>query len=95
MRAFLIAFALVLVVRGAAAAPTPAPVRAEIDALLATLQSSGCWFNRNGTWYSATVAKEHLLSKLGNVEKMTTIDSTEQFIARVAEVVDDANAVDT
>ena len=39
------------------AGPTPAPLRAEIDALMARLQASGCQFNRNGTWYNGTKAK--------------------------------------
>ena len=66
------------------AAPTPAPVRAEIDALLARMQSSRCRFYRNGEWFDAAKAKQHLLNKLKNAEKVTTLDSTEAFIARVA-----------
>ena len=65
-------------------APTPAPVRAEIDTLLARMQSSGCTFYRNGEWFDAAKAKRHLLSKLRNVEKVTTLESTEAFIAVVA-----------
>ena len=66
------------------AAPTPAPVRAEIETLLAQLESSGCKFYRNGQWFSGPRAKQHLLSKLENAEKVATLDSTEDFIARVA-----------
>src|SRR5262245_11462435 len=66
------------------AAPTPATVRSEIDALLSRMQSSGCKFYRNGQWFSALRAKEHLLSKLKNAEKVTTLDDTEEFIALVA-----------
>ena len=62
------------------AAPTPAPVRAEIDALLARLQTSGCQFSRNGTWHGGTKAKEHLLRKLKYIEDKRTVQSTEQFI---------------
>jgi len=62
------------------AAPPSAPVRAEIDALLSKLEGSGCQFNRNGTWYSASEAKDHLLRKLEYLEGRTTIQSTEQFI---------------
>lgn len=65
-------------------APTPAPVRAEINVLLARMQSSGCKFYRNGQWFNAARAKRHLLSKLENAEEVTTLDSTEEFIARVA-----------
>jgi hypothetical protein len=62
------------------AAPTSAPVRAEIDALLSRLETSGCQFNRNGSWYSALEAKNHLLRKLEYIEGRGTIQSTEQFI---------------
>ncbi len=79
--------ALVLVVAMSApagAAPAPAPVRAEIDVLLARLQSSGCEFNRNGSWHSGSNAKTHLLRKLEYLEKRTTLRSTEQFIELAA-----------
>ncbi len=67
-----------------AAAPAPAPVRAEIDALLARLQASGCQFNRNGTWHSAADARNHLLRKLDYLEDKGKVQSTEQFIALAA-----------
>jgi hypothetical protein len=66
------------------AAPTPAPVRTEIDVLLDRLQSSGCQFNRNGAWHSGSEAKDHLLRKLKYIEREDTIQSTEQFIEFVA-----------
>lgn len=66
------------------AAPTPAPIRAEIDALLSMLQSSGCEFNRNGTWHSGADAKDHLMRKLDYIEGKTTLKSTEQFIELAA-----------
>jgi hypothetical protein len=66
------------------AAPTPAPVRAEIDALLARLQTSGCQFGRNGSWYDGAKAREHLLSKLKHIERKGTVQSTEQFIELAA-----------
>ena len=66
------------------AAPTAVPVRAEIDALLTSLQASGCQFNRNGSWYSAEQAKKHLLGKLDYIEGKTTVRSTEQFIELAA-----------
>lgn len=80
-------FALVFagLVGGAAlAAPASAPVRAEIDALLSKLQSSGCEFNRNGTWYSGADAKTHLLRKLESIEGKVSVQSTEQFIELAA-----------
>ena len=68
----------------AQATPAPAAVRAEIEALLAKLQSSGCEFNRNGSWHSGNDAKTHLLRKLEYLEKKTTLRSTEQFIELAA-----------
>ena len=64
----------------AVASPTPDGVRQEIDALLMRLQDSGCQFNRNGSWYSGSQAREHLLRKLDYLERATTVESTEQFI---------------
>src|SRR5262252_281918 len=66
------------------AAPTPPRVRAEIDALLSRLETSGCQFYRNGSWYSGQEAKNHLLRKLEYIEGRTTIESTEQFIELAA-----------
>ena len=73
------AFALTLAC-AAHAAPLPAPARAEVDALLARLQSSGCQFNRNGSWYSGAEAKGHLLRKLDYLEKKDLVKNAEQFI---------------
>jgi hypothetical protein len=75
---------LALACAAAMAGPTPAPVRAEIDGLLSRLQSSGCQFQRNGSWYSAGEAQHHLLRKLEAVEARGTLQSTEQFIALAA-----------
>ena len=44
------------------------------------MQASGCQFNRNGTWYSASEAKDHLTRKLEYLEGKGSIGSTEQFI---------------
>lgn len=66
------------------AAPTLPTVRAEIEALLANLQASDCQFNRNGTWYSGSEAKNHLLRKLKYFEGKGTIQSAEQFIELAA-----------
>jgi hypothetical protein len=68
------------------AAPTPAPIRAEIDALLARLQVSGCEFNRNGSWHDGSEAKAHLLHKLDYLEGEKTLQSTEQFIELAASI---------
>ncbi len=63
------------------AAPTPRSEHAEITALLTRLETSGCDFNRNGVWYSATEAKAHLLRKL---DADGSLQNSEQFIERIA-----------
>jgi hypothetical protein len=67
-----------------AAGETRPAVQAEINALLSRLETSGCRFNRNGSWYSASEAKSHLLDKLRYIEDRTTLASTEQFIEMAA-----------
>lgn len=66
------------------AAPLPPAARAEVDALLARLQSSGCEFNRNGSWHKGADAKAHLLKKLDYLEGKNLVTTAEQFIARGA-----------
>ncbi|WER46668.1 DUF5329 domain-containing protein [Cupriavidus sp. WKF15] len=55
-------------------------VQLEITSLLSRLETSGCRFNRNGVWHTASEAKSHLLTKLHYIEDRTTLVSTEQFI---------------
>ena len=62
------------------AAPLPLSQRAEIDALMAKLQTSACEFNRNDSWHSAAEAKTHLLRKLDYLESKNAVQTTEQFI---------------
>lgn len=76
----ILALVLALAEAGAQAAPLPAPARAEVDALLTRLQSSGCQFNRNGSWYNGADAKTHLLRKLEYLEKKDLVKNAEQFI---------------
>ena len=84
MRAMLLALCLLAAPLAALAEPTPPPVRAEIDALLARMVASACEFNRNGSWYDADRARKHLLGKLNYIEKRGTITSAEQFIELAA-----------
>jgi hypothetical protein len=64
----------------AVAAPLPPAARAEVDALLVRLQSSGCEFNRNGSWHSSTAARVHLAKKLNYLEGKGLVATAEQFI---------------
>lgn len=66
------------------AAPTGTNAHAEISQLLARLQSSGCQFSRNGTWYSSIEAKDHLTHKLEYIEDKRPVASTEEFITLAA-----------
>jgi len=84
MRSFLVSVLATALGLSAAAAPAPSPARPEITALLSRLQSSNCTFNRNGTWYSAPEAKEHLLKKLEYLEGKSAVQTAEQFIELAA-----------
>jgi hypothetical protein len=66
------------------AAPLASSQRSEIDALMVTLQSSACEFNRNDSWHNAVEAKTHLLRKLDYLEGKNAVQSTEQFIELAA-----------
>ena len=66
-------------VAGGFAAP-PAVAVTEMDSLLAALGSSGCRFQRNGTWYDAGQAVAHLGKKRAWLEKHEKIRRTEDFI---------------
>lgn len=65
------------------AAPT-ATARAEIELLLADLQSSGCSFERNGDWHDATTAAQHLRRKYEAMVERGMVTTTESFIERGA-----------
>lgn len=56
----------------------------EIDHLFSYLKSSGCTFNRNGAWYSAGDAVDHLQKKYDYLLKKDMITDTESFIAKAA-----------
>jgi hypothetical protein len=63
----------------------PAPgVQTEINFLLDAVQSSGCEFYRNGSWYNAHKAQAHLRDKYQYLASKNQVNSTEQFIERAA-----------
>ena len=66
------------------AAEPPASTTLEIDYLFTQLKTSGCEFNRNGTWYSAAEATAHLNKKYDYLKKKNSIASTEDFIENAA-----------
>ena len=67
-----------------AQAEPPAAARQEIAHLLDYLKSSGCRFNRNGSWHDAGKAAGHLQDKVDYLVKRDLIASGEDFIARAA-----------
>ncbi|MCY7355126.1 MAG: DUF5329 domain-containing protein [Lysobacter sp.] len=56
----------------------------EIAGLIDALARSGCEFERNGNWYSATRAKAHLSRKYAWLRKRDLADTSEHFIERAA-----------
>jgi hypothetical protein len=76
-----IAIALLFTVALAAhGEPLPPAAKAEVTAILARLESSGCQFNRNGTWHTGAEARSHLQSKLAYFENKAAPKSAEEFI---------------
>ena len=63
-----------------AAAKLSATSRKEIQHLLTHLGTSTCQFNRNGRWYSALEARQHLTQKFDSLDKKDLLKSSEDFI---------------
>ena len=56
----------------------------EIQHLFDHLKNAQCAFNRNGKWYTAEEAVEHIQKKYQYLMKKGLVNSTEQFIERAA-----------
>ena len=56
----------------------------EIEHLFDHIKDSECRFKRNGKWYNADEAMEHIHNKYNYLVKRGLIHSTEQFIERAA-----------
>jgi len=80
MKQRIVMTSLCAVVLGAHAEPLPPIAKAEVTAVFARLENSGCQFNRNGTWYSGAEAKSHLQTKLDYFERKAAPKSVEEFI---------------
>ncbi len=79
-------YALVIFVLATSVAwggPTEADTE-EIKHLLSYLAISDCTFNRNGTWYSALQATDHLRGKYDYLLKKALVSTAESFIDRAA-----------
>jgi hypothetical protein len=83
MRRALTAFFAAVVSLAVFAAPSEV-TKTEINHLFNHLKSSGCKFNRNGKWYAAEVASEHLQTKYDYLLKKGMISSTESFVEHAA-----------
>jgi hypothetical protein len=83
MKKFAAALLLFPLALTCAAAPS-AVARAEIDHLLGHLAALSCEFYRNGKWYPASQAREHLQKKYEYLLKKDLVDTAEQFIERAA-----------
>ena len=62
----------------------PASTDREISHLFSYLENSGCRFNRNGRWYTAKDAVEHIKSKYRYLLDRYLVSDTESFIGRAA-----------
>jgi hypothetical protein len=58
--------------------------RTEIAHLLKYLESSGCQFQRNGSWYAPERAASHLSQKYEYLLKKGLVTTAETFIERAA-----------
>jgi hypothetical protein len=67
-----------------AQAAEPAATKQEIAHLFGTLETSGCQFYRNGSWYVSKDASAHLQSKYKYLQDKDLVPSTEKFIERAA-----------
>mgnify|MGYP000479412911 CR=1 FL=1 len=75
---------LVLPVAVVWAEAPPSVAEAEIQHLLDHLSQSGCTFYRNGVWYDAERAREHLEMKYRHLRDRGRIRTAEDFIVRAA-----------
>jgi hypothetical protein len=77
---WLLALPLAILALPVCCAEPDAVTRAEVAHLLEYLQSSGCQFQRNGSWYSSARAASHLNQKYEYMLKKGLVTSTESFI---------------
>jgi hypothetical protein len=78
------AIVMLLPLLSVAHAEPPATVQAEVNFLLGYVERSGCAFYRNGTWHDSKEARAHLLDKYQWLAARNQINTTEEFIERVA-----------
>ena len=77
---WLLAVSLAMLALPVWSAEPDATTRTEIAHLLQYLQSSGCQFQRNGSWYPSARAASHLNQKYEYLLKRGLLTNTESFI---------------
>jgi hypothetical protein len=80
----LIALSIVILASPAWAGEPDAVTRAEVAHLLQYLETSGCQFQRNGSWYPPARAASHLNQKYEYMLKKGLVTNTESFIEGAA-----------
>ena len=80
---FALTAALCIMLQAARAAPLPA-AEIEINHLLGLIETSGCEFFRNGTWYDSQRAAAHLRGKYQALAAGGQIETAEDFIDKAA-----------
>jgi hypothetical protein len=83
-KSLLLALIMTLCILPAAPAAPPAAAMVEINHLLGLMEQSGCEFYRNGTWYDAQRAQEHLRAKFEALAAKDQIKTAEDFIDKAA-----------
>lgn len=56
----------------------------EISHLMQFIRSSGCEFQRNGSWHAPADAHDHIARKLNQMRDLATIPNAEAFIQEAA-----------
>ena len=79
-----LALLVALLALPAVSAEPEAAAHTEIAHLLKYLGSSGCQFQRNGSWYAPERASDHLNQKYEYLLKKGQVTSAETFIERAA-----------
>lgn len=81
---YLLLFSLLLAYVSASAAELPKTSQQEITHLMNYLETSGCRFNRNGTWYSTADAVSHINKKYQYLLDKKIVSSAEIFVEKAA-----------
>jgi hypothetical protein len=81
---WLLAIPIAILALPVCSAEPDAVTRGEVAHLLEYLQSSGCQFQRNGSWYPSARAASHLNQKYEYMLKKGLVTNAESFIERAA-----------